>query len=152
MSFSKNVNDRERDKFVETSDNETAVRVIETYEGDGTVGGTPIQHDFNEAIDVVKDAVVNHDFIVNDGEIVELHQINIHATDVAEFILQIGDGAAVEVFVDKDHFDITLPLVIPFKKPIIVTGTPDGLTIRIAKTNLSNQTQSLYSKMILVVR
>ena len=154
MSFSNNVKDRERDKFRQTPDDNTTVAVVETYEGDGTVGGTPIQHNFDLTVAVAKNVTVNHDIIINDGQVAELHQINLNASGLSEFELLIGDGAATEAFTTKELVD-TAEInvhVIPYTKPIIVAGTVDGLTIRIAKTNLANQAQDLASKMILVIR
>lgn len=144
--------DNEQNKFRIDSENCATVAVVETYPGDGTIGGTPILHDPNLAVDVPRLATVNHDFIVTNGQIVEIHQININATGDAQFELEIGDGAATEVFETKDCFDIDSPLVVPFQKPIIRVGTVNGLTIRISKTNFANVAQDLFSKMILVVR
>ena len=154
MSFSKSVKDKERDKFKETSDQETAVRTIETYEGDGTPGSTSITHDFQLDIDVPKDVSVNHDITITDGQIAEIHQFNINASGLAEFELQIGDGAAAETFTTKelvDTADVNI-YIIPYQRPIIILGTPSGRTIRVIKTNLANQAQDLSSKLILVIK
>jgi len=110
------------------------------------------KHDFQLDSAIAKNATVNHDFTINDGQVVELHQINLNASGIAEFELLIGDGAAAETFTSKDLVNISSFEGMPYKKPIIRAGTADGLTIRIAKTNLANQAQDLASKMILVVR
>lgn len=110
------------------------------------------QHDFQLDVAVDKDITVNHDFVINLGQIVELHQINLNATDIGEFEILIGDGAAAEAFTSIDLVDVATFTPVIYKKPIIRAGTTDGLTYRIAKTNLSNQPQDLVSKMILVVR
>lgn len=113
---------------------------------------TVFQHDFQLDVAVDKDTTVNHDFTISLGQVVELHQINLNATDVAEFEILIGDGAAAEVFTFIDLVDVATFTEVTYKKPIIRAGTTDGLTLRVAKTNLSNQAQDLVSKMILVVR
>jgi len=151
---SDNTRDNEQRRLRPDSNGDTAVNIIESYAGDGTPGGTFIQHEFQNALAVAKDVTVNHDIIINDGEIAELHQLNVNASGLAEFELLIGDGAVSEVFTTKELIDTsTINIhIIPYQRPIIVVGTVNGLTIRVAKTNLANQSQDLSSKLILVIR
>lgn len=116
-----------------------------------TVLGNVAVHDFDLAADVDKDVSVNHDISIADGVIFNLKKIINSATGISTFELQIGDGAAVEVFVTKavvyGSTETPNPDII-LDYPLKVTGTANTTTIRLVKTNRENQAQDLNSTII----
>lgn len=111
-------------------------------------------HDFNTAATIVKDATDDHDYSVANGVTVLLYGYRASASGKLKCELQIGDGAASEVFASKDvtfnstanpNIDGTL-----FRVPIKVVGTVNTTTIKLIRTNRDNQSQDLYSTFIIV--
>lgn len=112
--------------------------------------------DFDDADSVAASGSANHDYVVTDGKVFILKQL-LHASSGRHKIeLQIGDGAASEGFTTKIvtfQSEDNDPDPITLAQPIIVTGTVDGATIRIIKTNRDNsQAQSLYSTILGLLR
>lgn len=114
--------------------------------------GTPV-HDFDKAVNTAAgDGSTNHDYSVADGDTFRLCQILAAASGRAKFELQIGDGAASEVFVTKavwfqseQQSDANLPLC----KDIVVVGTANTTTVRVIKTNRDDlQTQDIYTTVV----
>jgi hypothetical protein len=109
-------------------------------------------HDFDEGVDIASDAVDNHDYSVANGVTLLLYGVRASASGKMKVELQIGDGAASEVFTTKDiEFNSTSnpsAAIDLFRVPIKVTGTVNTTTVRLIRTNLDNQSQSLYSKII----
>lgn len=112
--------------------------------------GTEV-HNFNEGVDIAKDATSNHDYSVADGDTFLLSKIHCAASGKMKVEVQVGDGAAVEVFTTVAvNFNSTAKPECSFtpEVPVVVTGTVNTTTVRVIKTNLDNQPQSLYSTVI----
>ena len=107
-------------------------------------------HDFDEGVDIASDATSNHDYVVADGDTFLLRKIHAAASGKMKIELQIGDGAVSEVFSPKMvNFNSTANPECNFELPvpIVVIGTANGTTVRLIRTNLDNQAQSLYSQI-----
>jgi hypothetical protein len=128
------------------SDNPLPVAITENE-------GLEIQ-DFDQASAVVKDGSTNHDYVVADGVTVLLYGYRASGSGKMKAELQIGDGALTELFVTKDvTFNSTANPNIEgdlLRIPIKVTGTANGTTIRLVKTNRDNQAQDLYSTLMII--
>lgn len=101
--------------------------------------------DFDEAVDIASDATSNHDYTVSAS--VEFRHLNVEASasGKAKFELQIEDGAGAGTFTTSGvKFNSTANPNVEFKlkKPKAVDT---GVIIRLIKTNLDNQPQSIYS-------
>ena len=111
-------------------------------------------HDFDQASAVPKDNTADHDYVVASGVTVLLHGFKASASGKMKVELQIGDGDLTEVFATKvvDFNSTAKPAVDGdfFRVPIKVTGTVNGTTIRLVKTNRDNQAQDLYSTFVIV--
>lgn len=114
-------------------------------------GGTEVC-DYDTASAIAKDATDDHDYSVADGDLFRLKKIYASASGKMKIEIQIGDGAASEVFTTVFvGFNSTANPQIEFDLnglPIKVTGTANTTTIRITRTNLDNQAQDLYSTVI----
>lgn len=112
--------------------------------------------DYDVKSAIASDASDNHDYVVADGTTLELYGVLPSASGKAKFELIIGDGAALEAFTDTKcvTFNSTSMPNAPmhFEKPIVVTGTPDGRTVRLVKTNRDNQAQDLYSTLVGILK
>lgn len=111
-------------------------------------------HDFDTAAAIAKDATDNHDYVVANGTTVLLYGYRASGSGKIKTELQIGDGAVSEAFTTKDvDFNSTANPGIDgdfYRVPIKVTGTANGTTIRLIRTNRDNQAQDLYSTLIMV--
>ena len=101
--------------------------------------------DFNEAVDVASDASANHDYTVT--ALKEFRSLNAEcsASGKAKFELQIESGVGAGTFSTVGvKFNSTSNPNVKFNlsKPKAVAA---GVKIRIVKTNLDNQAQSIYS-------
>lgn len=103
------------------------------------------------AASIAKDATDDHDYSVADGRTLLLTQILGSASGKMKVELQIGDGAASEVFTKKavrfnstsnPNCDITLAT------PIKVVGTVNTTTVRVIRTNRDNQAQDLSTTVV----
>jgi len=112
--------------------------------------GTEI-HDFDEGTAIAKDATSTHDYSVADTVVFTLHQVLSSGSGKMKVEIQVGDGAASEVFATKaitfnstaaPQADVALAV------PIVVTGTANTTTVRVIRTNLDNQPQDLHSTII----
>ena len=110
-------------------------------------------HDYKEDIDVVKNGgTAIHEFSVVNGKTLLLEQVLADASMAFKMELEIGDGAASEVFFKKavrfasevnDNADVE------FKRPIKVIGTADTTTVRITVENRDkNDDQSIYTTIV----
>lgn len=128
------------------SDNPLPVAITENE-------GLEIQ-DFDQASTVVKDGSTNHDYVVASGVTVLLYGYRASGSGKMKAELQIGDGALTELFATKDvTFNSTANPNIKgdlIRVPIKVTGTANGTTIRLVKTNRDNQAQDLYSTLMII--
>ncbi len=122
---------------------------IEENEGDEI-------HDYSTGSAVAKDAISNHDYSVANGRTLLLYGVHTSASGKQKVELQIGDGAASEVFATKAvAFNSTAnpQSNIKFERvPIKVVGTSNTTTVRVIRTNKDNQPQDLYSTIIGVER
>lgn len=112
--------------------------------------GTEV-HDYDTAAAIVKDATDNHDYSVGSGDTFQLSQILASASGKMKVEIQIGDGAAVEVFTTKFvRFNSTANTQadLVLAQPLAVVGTANTTTIRVIRTNLDNQAQDLYSTIV----
>ncbi len=101
--------------------------------------------DFNDADAVAKDATANHDYTVTALKTFKAIGIPCSASGKARFELQIEDGVGAGTFTGVAvGFNSTANpnLVLEYKKSVAA-----GIIIRVAKTNLDNQAQSLYSQI-----
>lgn len=108
-------------------------------------------HDFNEGVDIASSATSNHDYSVGNGDTFLLRRIHASASSKMKVELQIGDGAASEIFStvavnfnSTAHPEASIELPVP----IVVIGTVNTTTVRVIRTNLDNQAQSLYSTVM----
>jgi hypothetical protein len=112
------------------------------------------KHEFDKADSIAKDATSEHTYTVVDGKTALLYGVHARASGKLKAELQIGDGAASETFETKDvNFNSTAHPKADmdfYRVPIKVTGTVEGTTIKLIKTNLDNQAQDLYSTFIIV--
>lgn len=117
--------------------------------------GTEI-HDFAKGDSIANSATSEHTYVVPNGTTALLYGIHSSASGMMKSELQIGDGAASEVFASKDvNFNSTANPSANFdfyKVPIKVIGTTDGTTIKLIKTNLDTQAQDLYSTFIIITK
>jgi hypothetical protein len=108
-------------------------------------------HDFDQAVAVVKDATSNHDYSIASGDVFTLHKLHAAASGKMKIEVQLGDGAAVEVFSTVAvSFNSTAnpECSIQFVPPVALTGTVDTTTLRVIRTNLDNQAQDLYTTLM----
>lgn len=101
--------------------------------------------DYNEAVDVAKDASSNHDYTVSGG--VSLSKIKAFGSGsgLARFELQIETGVGAGTFdTAMVKFNSTASPNVEFSYAKEVAG---GVVVRLVKTNLDNQPQSLYSQI-----
>jgi hypothetical protein len=101
--------------------------------------------DFDEAVDVATTASANHDYVVT--ALKEFRWLNIEASasGKAKFELQIETAASSGVFETKNvKFNSTANPNVEFK---LLRGQSiqENVTIRLVKTNLDEQAQSIYS-------
>ena len=101
--------------------------------------------DFDEAVNVIKAATANHDYTVT--ALKELKSITVEgsASGKAKFELEIetsvGGGTFVTVAVAFSTTSST-EIQMSYKKKVVA-----GIIVRVAKTNLDNQVQSIYSQI-----
>lgn len=107
-------------------------------------------HDYNEDPGVAKDSISNHDFVVADGEVFQLHQILMDQENISTCELFLGNGGSPEVFTKK--FKLLEEGSVPLSIPLEVIGTINGTTIRLSRTNNSNQSQDMASTFIGVIK
>jgi len=101
--------------------------------------------DFNEAVDVAPTSNSNHDYVVTASKSLKEINIEASASGKARFELQIETAASSGVFETRNvKFNSTAQPNVKFelKRPKRVT---EGVTVRIIKTNLDEQAQSIYS-------
>lgn len=112
---------------------------IEESEGDEI-------HDHNESPSVVtKNNSDNHDYTVTAGKEFELEQWGVSGSGYARGELQIETGVGTNVFESKDVLFNSTGFPSPDRtlKRAIKVGA--GVKVRIIRTNIDNQSQSLYS-------
>lgn len=113
------------------------------------------KHEEDTAVDVVKDGTDTQDYVVATGRTLLLHQVLGSASGKMKVELQIGDGAAVEVFTKKAvRFNSTAQpnADVDLKVPVKVVGTANGTTVRVIRTNRDNQVQDLSTTIVGVER
>ena len=101
--------------------------------------------DFNDADAVAKDATANHDYTVTALKTLKSIKAPCSASGKARFELQVETGVATGIFIGVAvGFNSTANpnLVLEYKKSVAA-----GIIVRVAKTNLDNQAQSLYSQI-----
>ncbi len=140
----------------EDSEPYTETNPLPVFPVSDSEGGTEI-HDEDEADTVASDGgTANHDFVVNTGETFLLDQILASGSTRFKIELQIGDGAATEVFTSQmQRFasESRLEADIVYTRPITVVGTVDGTTVRVIKTNLDkNDTQDIITNIVGLLR
>jgi len=116
------------------------------------VKGTKV-HNYDEVVALPKDSTDNHDRIIADGDTFRLTKVLCGASGIGDFELFLGDGAAVEVFstIAKTYSDDdaqTNPDIDFGGIDLDVVGTPDGRTIRVARTNRENQALDMNTTLI----
>ena len=110
------------------------------------------KHDFKADEDVAKDATVNHDYPVADTKVFKLYKVLCSMRGQGKFVLKIGDGADPEVFTTKAvvYSDVANknPVIDFGKVGLAITGTTNTTTIRVAKTNIDNDTTDMYTTIV----
>jgi hypothetical protein len=120
-----------------TEDNPLPVFVTEST-GDEIV-------DFDEAVDVAKDASSNHDYTVSALKELRFLNVEASASGKAKFELQVETAASAGTFNTIGvQFNSTASPNVKFsvKRPATIAT---GVIVRLVKTNLDNQAQSVYS-------
>lgn len=108
--------------------------------------------EYNTSAAVAKDASVDHDYSVANGDVFKINGFYANASGKIKVEFKIGDGAVSEIFTSKAvFFNSTANPNCEFKcekSPFSVTGTANDTTIRITITNLDNQAQDVYSTLL----
>jgi hypothetical protein len=101
--------------------------------------------EFDEAVDIAKDALDNHDYTVTAAKTFKSIEAEGSASGKARFELQIETGVATGIFTTAMvKFNSTSKSDVSFKYS---KGVGAGIRVRLEKTNLDNQAQSLYSQI-----
>ena len=104
--------------------------------------------DFDEAVNTAQNASTNHDYSVPNGVSFTGAKIQVSSRNEAKYEIQLGDGAASEVFTTQfvtfvspsnQHDEIDIACL------VVADGGANSTTIRIVKTNLDNQPSNLYT-------
>lgn len=101
--------------------------------------------DFNESVDVPSTVSSNHDYTVSSGKSFKSLNVEASASGKARFELQVETSQASGVFETRGvKFNSTAKPNVSFciKRPKRVSS---GAIIRVVKTNLDEQAQSIYS-------
>lgn len=101
--------------------------------------------DFNESVDVTPTTSQNHDYVVTSGKVLKELNIDASASGKARFELQVETAASSGTFETRSvKFNSTAKPNVEFKikKPKRIA---EGVMIRVVKTNLDEQSQSIYS-------
>lgn len=101
--------------------------------------------DFNEAVDIVKNSTSNHDYTVSALKELRFLNVEASASGKAKFELQVETAASSGVFNTIGvQFNSTSNPNVKFnvKRPATIAT---GVVVRLVKTNLDNQAQSIYS-------
>ena len=101
--------------------------------------------DYNEAVDVAVSSSSNHDYTVTAAKTLKELNVEASASGKARFELQVETAAASGVFETRGvKFNSTAKPNVKFslKRPKRVAA---GVIVRVVKTNLDEQAQSLYS-------
>ena len=101
--------------------------------------------DFNEAVDIVKNSTSNHDYTVSALKELRFLNVEASASGKAKFELQVETAASSGVFNTIGvQFNSTSNPNVKFnvKRPATIVT---GVVVRLVKTNLDNQAQSIYS-------
>lgn len=101
--------------------------------------------DFDEAVDVAKDATSNHDYTVSALKELRFLNVEASASGKAKFELQVETAASAGTFnTIAVQFNSTANPNVKFnvKRPATIAT---GVIVRLVKTNLDNQAQSIYS-------
>lgn len=101
--------------------------------------------DFDEAVDIVKNSTSNHDYTVSALKELRFLNIEASASGKAKFELQVETAASSGVFTTIGvQFNSTSNPNVKFnvKRPATIAT---GVVVRLVKTNLDNQAQSIYS-------
>jgi hypothetical protein len=102
--------------------------------------------DYNESVDIAKDATGNHDYTVTALKSLKSIEAFGSASGKARFELQIETGVGAGTFTTAMvKFNSTAEPNVSFKYKKAVAA---GVIVRLAKTNLDNQAQSLYSQIM----
>lgn len=113
--------------------------------------GVEVQ-EYNSTAAVVKDATTDHDHSIADGDVFSFKAVWASASGKIKVEVQIGDGAASEVFTTKFvGFNSTANpnvFIDISRAAILATGTVNTTTIRLVITNLDNQAQDVYSTIL----
>jgi hypothetical protein len=102
--------------------------------------------EFDRSIDTPKNAVDNHDYTISSDKEFKNLEAPCSGSGKARFALQVETGIGTGVFntVAVGFNSTSNPQVLlKYKKPVSA-----GLVIRVAKTNLDNQSQDLYSQIV----
>jgi len=111
-------------------------------------------HDFLQDDGVAKDGSANHDYNVVDGKTFFCKKIKVAGRGETKFEVQLGDGAASEVFATKAVIlgsPAQKTYRVKFEPPLEVVGTTDSTNLRVIKTNLDQDT-NLYSTIMGILR
>lgn len=106
--------------------------------------GTPI-NDYNTSAALAAAATSNHDYTVTALKTFYLNQVKASASAKMKIVVQIETGVATGVFTSKFvNFNSTANpnMDIDLDNPIAVAA---GVRVRIARTNVDNQAQDVYS-------
>ena len=112
-------------------------------------------HDYDKGVAIAKDATSTHDYSVGSGDTFSFQQLLTSASGKMKVEVQIGDGAASEVFSEVAvRFNSTASpeADVNWKVPIVVVRTANTTTVRVIRTNLDNQPQDLYSTIVGITR
>jgi hypothetical protein len=101
--------------------------------------------EYDEGVDIATDATANHDYTVTALKTLKSVEAEGSASGEAKFELQIetGVGAGTFTTVSTKFNSVASPNVLMTHKKAVATG----IKVRVAKTNLDNQSQSLYSEI-----
>lgn len=102
--------------------------------------------EFDRSIDTAKNATDNQDYTVSADKELKSIEAPCSGSGKARFALQVETGIATGVFdtVAVGFNSTSNPqVVLKYKKPVSA-----GVIVRVAKTNLDNQAQDLYSQIV----
>ncbi len=101
--------------------------------------------DFDQAVAIAKDAVDNHDYTVTAAKTLKSIEASGSASGKCRFELQIETGVGAGTYnTAMVKFNSTSNPNVEFKYKKTVAA---GVIVRIARTNLDNQAQDLYSQI-----
>lgn len=103
-------------------------------------------HEFDRAVDVATDGIANHDYVVTAGKDLKSIEVKVSSSAEARFGLEIETAVASGTFTEVDVVFGTVAspnALLKYSKKVAA-----GITVRVAKQNLDNQANDLYSSIM----